>query len=227
MKKFLAVLIAVLTVFALAGCTAQNTQKATKDTTTEEPAATDEAADEKENTDEETATDEQSQEAMAQEDTATETTPPAITASNWSKEFYVDDFGDPTDKSYYRSNPIYGTFSNSATVDSNLMVIMGFDITENYFRFVLYEYGNYPANFFMNDPITLGIKINEEASYYSLNTDGSNLWLDDANGIDLLYNALMNNEKISCVITYPSPGIDSTYNFDIDSAGFKELAQTN
>ena len=228
MKKFLAVLIAVLTVFALVGCTEQNAQETTEDTATEENVAVDEAVTEEENADEETATDGQAQEAMAQEgaDVEEETTP-NLTVSNWSKEFYVDEFDDPTDMSYYRSNPIYGTFSNSATVDSNLMVIVGFDITEKYFRFVLYEYGNYPANFFMNDPITLGIKINGEASYYSLNTDGANLYLDDGDGVNLFYNALMNNEKISCVIDYPSAGLDSNYKFEIDGAGFKELVEAD
>lgn len=227
MKKFLAVLIAVLTVFALVGCTAQNAQETTEDTATEESVAMDEAVTEEENADKETATDEQAQEAMAQEgaDIEEETTP-NMTVSNWSKEFYVDDFGDQTDEPYYLGT-FYGTFSNSATSNSNLTAVTLFDITNNYFRFDLYEYGNYPASFFMDDPITLGVKINGEASYYSLNTDGANLYLDDANGANLIYNSLMNNDKISCFIDYNSSGVGSTYNFEIDGAGFKELVEAD
>ena len=79
----------------------------------------------------------------------------------------------------------------------------------------------------MDDPITLGVKINGESSYYQLKTDGSYLYFDDGDGVNLFYNALMNNEKISCVIDYPSAGLDSNYNFEIDGAGFKELVEAD
>jgi hypothetical protein len=40
--------------------------------------------------------------------------------SQWTENYYVDDFGDKTEESY-KQLTAYGTFSNSATQDSKLI----------------------------------------------------------------------------------------------------------
>ena len=72
---------------------------------------------------------------------------------NWSLNYYVDEFGDKTDKKYIIINDIDGSFSNSATQGSLLKVRMLIDsryIDEPYFQ--LYEYGgNNPLKGYYSD----------------------------------------------------------------------------
>ncbi len=49
------------------------------------------------------------------------------TESNWKIDYFVDDFGDPTDKVFLRIKPVSGTFSNTATSSSSLTVILIFE----------------------------------------------------------------------------------------------------
>ena len=63
----------------------------------------------------------------------------------WEKRYFVDEFNQPTDTSYIvNSDPFVGTFSNSATTDSELCVdiIIESDEGEWLFGIALYEYGN-------------------------------------------------------------------------------------
>ncbi len=64
---------------------------------------------------------------------------------NWEIKYYVDDFGEPTKNGYitYHSR-IIGEFSNSATSNSILSVVLLFN--ENDYNIKLYEYGgNHPV----------------------------------------------------------------------------------
>lgn len=58
--------------------------------------------------------------------------------SNWKIKYYVDDFGDNTDKKYldYSGD---GTFSNTATQNSNLSFSLLYD---GDFSLILFEYGS-------------------------------------------------------------------------------------
>tara|TARA_B100002051_G_C16677273_1_gene607765 strand:- start:19 stop:633 length:615 start_codon:yes stop_codon:yes gene_type:complete len=62
----------------------------------------------------------------------------------WKLSYFVDDFGDPTNKGYIRNESyIKGRFSNSATTNSDLDV--RFIITKDNVSIKLYEYGgNHP-----------------------------------------------------------------------------------
>jgi len=62
----------------------------------------------------------------------------STSAGSWAKEFYVDEFNEPTDEWYAYYN-FSGTFSNSATNNSKLS---GYVLVDNAdVCFVLYEYG--------------------------------------------------------------------------------------
>lgn len=61
--------------------------------------------------------------------------------SQWTEQFYVDDFGEPTTKSY-KSLIAKGTFSNSATQNSLLLTKIIDDESAKHFSFQLYEYGS-------------------------------------------------------------------------------------
>lgn len=60
----------------------------------------------------------------------------------WKVDYYVDDFGEKTKEGYVKAD-LYGTFSNSATTNSDLRV--EFVIDKESIRIQLYEYGgNHP-----------------------------------------------------------------------------------
>lgn len=76
------------------------------------------------------------EEATTENDTATEEE-----ASLWETYYYVDDFNQPTEDWYIgNTTPFIGTFSNSATTDSNLLVNVVVDEVD--IAFFLYEYGS-------------------------------------------------------------------------------------
>lgn len=58
----------------------------------------------------------------------------------WQRRYYVDEFKEPTDEMYVTAS-IMGTFSNSATTDSELRVI--FIVDTNHFAIQLREYDEY------------------------------------------------------------------------------------
>lgn len=61
--------------------------------------------------------------------------------SLWEINYYVDDFNQPTEDWYIKASTYFlGTFSNSATTDSKLLVDMVVD--ESDITIFLYEYGN-------------------------------------------------------------------------------------
>lgn len=70
----------------------------------------------------------------------------------WNIAYYVDDFGEPTKKGYIR-NPSYirGTFSNTATQNSDLNVRFLIDSATDV-SIMLYEYaGNNPVKAYSSD----------------------------------------------------------------------------
>ena len=71
--------------------------------------------------------------------------------NKWKIGTYVDKFDRPTDRKYVTTeNYIDGTFSNSATTDSELKVILLMDLDDISFR--LYEYGDRQVdNFYSKD----------------------------------------------------------------------------
>lgn len=77
-------------------------------------------------------------------------------SGSWIKRFYVDDFNDLTDE-WYITTSISGTFSNSATTNSELTGQIMVD--EQSIAFVLYEYDRYRIR---NDSVT------GETEYYTV-----------------------------------------------------------
>ena len=68
----------------------------------------------------------------------------AIAESVWQVQEYVDDFGDPTGKKYVIGGPFIGTFSNSATNNSDVKAFVLTDGGNIQIR--LYEYGEHLVN---------------------------------------------------------------------------------
>lgn len=94
-------------------------------------------------------------------------------ASLWETYYYVDDFNQPTEDGYICNSTYFiGTFSNSATTDSNLFVEVVVDNVD--IAFFLYEYGNNQVK-------------NSSSSYDDL----YNITMRTADGTDLSFTGTM------------------------------------
>lgn len=154
-------------------------------------------------------------------DTYTEAIPKI--ESKWEKKYYVDEFGDETSSSYYVAT-FDGTFSNSATTNSELTAIVFLDSISNLTSFRLIEYGWSKATFLSSETITLKTKDAsgnvEEYSLYSSSSSGDIFSMDYQ-----LYRSIKDNESLSCVITTSSKyqSVRDTYQFKIENTGLKDL----
>ena len=150
----------------------------------------------------------------------------------WEIEYYVDEFGDPTNKGYI-INKLYikGYFSNSATTNADLNV--RFLIGEDYVSIKLYEYaGNHPIKG-NADIYNIYMKYNGKNLYderkrhnvYRSHLRGDRLKLSQENRyfrqyFKIFLDTLKNGGKFQFYIEDYPPS--SEYNFTIeDATGFE------
>ena len=209
MKKVLIGVLAIIMVLGIVGC---SSTPATEKTSTPQP--TEEAT--------------QTPEATV-EPTSTET------SSSWEIDYYVDDFGDKTDEPYMKG-VFPGNFSITATNNSELTVVVGYDYyipevqtnmnpSQYYMSFRLLEYDNHIATFSERDEITLKVKIDDNIIEYNLvgNAPNGDLLIKEKeefyHELPILTTALKGNKnEIPCVIEIGS----SKYLFKMDGDGFLE-----
>lgn len=140
--------------------------------------------------------------------------------SDWEIGYYVDAFGDATSDTYILG-VFEGTFSNSATISSDLLVGICLDNTT---QIRLIEYGRNRVNVSSYETVTLQVKdssgsINSyDLSYDS--TDGDLISYDIS-----LADAIRNNSSLSFVITVSSKykSTPSVYYFKTNNVGLSEL----
>ena len=140
--------------------------------------------------------------------------------SDWEICYYVDAFGDATSDTYILGI-FEGTFSNSATISSDLLVGVCLDNTT---QIRLIEYGRNRVNVSSYETVTLQVKdssgsiSNYDLSYDS--TDGDLISYDIS-----LADAIRNNSSLSFVITVSSKykSTPSVYYFKTNNVGLSEL----
>ena len=159
--------------------------------------------------------------------------------TSWVLDYYVDDFGDKTDTPYIKC-VIEGDFSNTATMSSDLTVVVFYDfISEFPFSFRLTEYGDHKATYQSRDEITIKMKVDGEyTSTTSFGIVPDEVRTTELNGLapngdlsfkqndwtvgDLLHTLLAKDApNVRCIITIGN----SKYNFTIPSAGFSDSYQ--
>lgn len=142
-----------------------------------------------------------------------------MTLGTWKVNHYVDDFGAPTKDGYITTEtPIAGTFSNSATQDSELLVALL--IEKNLSMAIqLYEYArNNPVKAYGSDSYDIKVR-DKDGKNYSLrgtNYESDRLRLDKADAMKL-HNILLKGGKVQFVIR-ESDTPTTVYNFAIDNA---------
>lgn len=149
--------------------------------------------------------------------------PAPVSGSVWEKMYYVDEFDQPTDD-YYLCNIIDGTFSNSATTDDILTVVLFLD--EDGLRIRLIEYGSNFVKGYHSDGTSYTATVlmpSGEKTKMSCNLDyGSDRLKFNAKANEMLLEALREEKDIKIRID-EEDGI-SSYLFTIPGAeGFGEL----
>ena len=158
-----------------------------------------------------------------------ETTMPAETTeptpiSYWNTDYYVDAFGDSTGDSYMVAI-VDGTFSNTATMGSDVKVIIYYS-EENpgslngMFSFRLLEYGDVKATFSKYDDINIQIKDNYGVSdlweLYGSAPNGDIYDTETYISAQILQDIKLTKIDVPAIITIGS----STYKFTIPFEGF-------
>ena len=209
MKKVLIGIIAIIMILGLVGCSSTPAEE----TNTTKPTET----------------------TPVETENQTPEPTPTEAPSSWTIAHYVDDFGDETDEAYI-SGMFSGSFSNTATSNSELTVIVGYDynipeVQTNLnpatysMSFRLLEYNDHKATFSNSDEITLKVKINDKVIEYNLagvEPNGDLFVVEKKQNyreLPILITALETNEcEIPCIIEIDS----SKYSFKIDGTGFSE-----
>lgn len=141
--------------------------------------------------------------------------------ADWTVDYYVDDFGDPTDDAYLRGEAS-GDFSNTATPSSPLTVVIFYDWDYNVFSFRLLENGYLPVTYTdveAEDAVFMIKTADGAISEGTLIGDEPNgdLYLDyDLPVVARMMDALLGEEEVRCIVEL---GV-AKYNFTVDGAGF-------
>lgn len=152
--------------------------------------------------------------------------------SHWTKDFYIDDFGDPTNDSYLRGT-FQGSFSNSATYGSDLTVHLFLDTvmvsSNEYIKIRLLEYNSYPVSFIGCEAYNVIIKtkvdgtVVEDSADYLLSSSNDIVLKRNNRVFKAIINALNAGKNISFVITLDSKYSQDTYRFEANADGLENI----
>ena len=144
----------------------------------------------------------------------------------WEVMQFVDAFGDVDESGdKYICSSFSGSFSNTATIDSDLsgevFALRGESLGQFEIRFRLFEYGKNKAIYYDDEIITLLVKVDNEIEEYSLVGDSPNGDLRLVDEANKFYNYLYDGEDLRCIINIGS----SEYHFDLISGNFADAGR--
>jgi hypothetical protein len=153
-------------------------------------------------------------------DTTVTTSPIAsTTGSMWMVKHYVDEFGAKTKSGFVgNAEPIVGTFSNSATQDSDLIVMLLID-KDLTMAIKLFEYAhNNPVKAYGNDNYQVNVKDKDGKAYHlsATNYETDRLTFDKPSAKQL-HEILLKGGRVQFVIRETDTPT-TVYNFTIDNA---------
>lgn len=140
--------------------------------------------------------------------------------NSWKVKNYVDEFNDPTDEKYISYVGV-GTFSNTATTDSTLVLSVLYD-GSLYVK--LYEYGSSLVTNSYSHSVEYTVMVKDEdgqkseyeGTMYSDSGDRVKIW-----GSELIEKFKSNKTLKFHIVNNDRP--TTTYDFTIDTSGFKEV----
>lgn len=158
------------------------------------------------------------------------------TAQCWEIIDIVDDFGDGTGENCIKS-AVTGIFSNTATSDSDLTVIVFINNTDSgeyIVEFRLLEYNETSATHFSSDDMILKTKVDDEIIEYRLfggENSNSDIYIiplsfsriDQGRDGELLVKELYEGNDVRCIIEMGS----SKYTFTLEAGNLKKIIDEN
>lgn len=140
----------------------------------------------------------------------------------WEVRYYVDEFQNPTDKGYISTkSPVKGTFSNSATTDSELSVIWLIDkknvaikLAEYGRSIVKSSYDTTSYSILMLDPDGKKVSMNG-----TMRRGGDRIYIEESNEATVL-DALSRNGSVTFKITEEGKYASSSYLFKMEDTSF-------
>lgn len=146
---------------------------------------------------------------------------------NWDIADYVDDFGDK-DGGHFLALIGSGVFSNTATTNSPLNVVLSFDARRNVFWFKLLEYNDK----LIKDKNIYNFKMKDstgkygEANLYCNDRGTMELTLDsDSAAFAMLLKGVLRDGEMSFV-AHRQSNLANEYKFKLDVSGFNEAMKT-
>ena len=145
-------------------------------------------------------------------------------SSFWKAGYYTDEFKQPTDEAYISNKDwITGTFSNTATTDSDLNVLVVAE--KNDVGFKLFEYRDHVVKGYHSDGTYYGMNVlldGVKTTIVGMLKKGSSYIRLIDEDVEFFLDALKTGKEIKVYIS----GDNSTYLFTIPaSSGFAELYQ--
>lgn len=187
-------------------------------------------SDDKTNTDAEDTTTQQQEAADITEANGSEEEEP-VKLGRWVIDYYVDNFQQPTEESFIanRTGPFVGTFSNSATQNSLLHVLVIVDAND--VSFALYEYGgdnrvkNSSSRY--NDAYNVTMRLADGTEYSMSGTmycGGDRVYVDDAY-YDTVIEAFNQPDTNVAFYIEKADRTVTNYLFTVETSNFSELYQ--
>jgi|GEM_PF-2815012 len=145
------------------------------------------------------------------------------TPQTWSKDFYVDDFDEPTDE-WFISRDFMGTFSNSATTDSRLTGRILIDAED--VSIFLYEYNTHQVKNSYSRSKDYGITVrladgttnDFSGSIYS---EGDRIIIDESD-VAAVKDLLLNGNTMKFYI-YEKDNSVTNYLFEVSTDNLKDI----
>lgn len=139
----------------------------------------------------------------------------------WKTSFYVDEFNNPTSEAYLRNSDVFvGTFSNSATTNSQLYARILIDADDISIK--LWEYGSHEVNTFSTTYYNITLLDDDGNKHYTRGTmykNGDRIRLQDFTFASLL----LDNEALKVYIEEDSKyGYNSSYLFEVKNGNFNK-----
>lgn len=141
---------------------------------------------------------------------------------SWEKGEFVDEFKQPTGKKYIATR-VNGSFSNSATTNSDLIAAL--QITTDDVAIMLWEYGwNSVKCSYKWDDYTITMKDTNGTKHYldgTMYSGSSRIYIDDSDKSTVI-NALKKSGTVSFYIVL-SDRTTTNYLFTVETSNFKDI----
>ncbi len=143
----------------------------------------------------------------------------------WELSHYVDEFRNPTGENFIRTT-VYGTFSNSATTNSDLTAVVQVDKED--VMIILYEYSQHMVKCsYKYDEFDITMLDSNNQKHYLKGTmynGGYRIYIDDEYK-SVVLNAFKGSGAVRFHIV-KTDRLTSTYTFSVDTSNFSSLYKT-